>query len=865
MEQLDLSSSLFTNKDSISIKQHDTTPRNAPPSLTMTPLPAHIPTLIALVGQMRQELESQLTKLFSLNPGRRETIFQYLMKLSGQNPFSHLYGKPEDSLKNWINQLHTPAQENALRTFFEEVALITLGQALLLKIWSERGIRVLKTEDLVHLNWALSSALKPFLPTDRESWQITRPNLYSWYNPSAAIQRDLWKAFEAWNITEESPLFLIQIFKLVRQFQPAWPEVKGYDPRFFSTLWEQISNFGFQTEIKVGPLKRRAVAFTPTLRDGAFTLAGPPSVTWIGLEQNPFHLFIAELCQLWRGPSAPPLWSLGNGLEVFGRDQLSLAIGSPKPSLHALITEIEACDLAFVLEERTIRVQNKTLESQELREKLELSPSLKKLKSPQTSLGNFQTAVALHKLRPGGLLWLLRDEPLSTQDGKEFLNFVLEKSKLLCEWNFSEISHGLPVLAPLFPKYLYLFQKELSTHDRLEHRPTRITTSGQIRSHIEVPLFLSEALLAYHQLPQNRDHWQIHSQVSPTTQKDWSELWPDPAQNETILALEEFKRNSMPLASFTTVRTHTLRSADDGSSWNFIVPKNGILLSPDPHSQNTKLLVKPILSIQDHAHETGFVILLSQADWIIPLSSYLQSEWVKKWLDFNAERKNGKWVLSEQLLKFIPIPKNLLNALSGDTLLPQEWKNLVAEISYKPKEILEKIKSQFPTPEIKEIQAHLFIETSKNIHRILKEQGKLLSLIHSNGQINWKSLLEILPASEFASATFCSEVLLSGSMPSHVPITRFEKIKSPIPGILFSTESGLHMSMGSHNPKLLEILWDQLQDLVHPTWNELIQILKLPRQLAQFEATVLEIIKSHSIQSQRIKNLNELLCNCINF
>src|SRR5206468_1222235 len=94
-------------------------------------------------------------------------------------------------LRRWMDPGRTPAQVKALMVFFEEVALIALAQAVLLKSWSDRGIRPWKREDLGGLNWALSTSLKPHIPLDREGWQITR-NLYSWYNPSITLQNELW-------------------------------------------------------------------------------------------------------------------------------------------------------------------------------------------------------------------------------------------------------------------------------------------------------------------------------------------------------------------------------------------------------------------------------------------------------------------------------------------------------------------------------------------------------------------------------------------------------------------------------------------------------------------------------------------------
>ncbi|MBI4925299.1 MAG: hypothetical protein HY843_05175 [Bdellovibrio sp.] len=846
-------------------------PYNRSLTTLLSPLPPYVATLIALSGQMRQELEANLAKLFSLNPGRREAIFQYLSKLSAQN--TGFLNNTSDPLKSWINQLYTSAQENALRTFFEEVAIFTLGQVLLLKSWSDRGIRPMKQDDLNNLNWALSSALKPFLPVDREGWQVTRPNLYSWYNPSSAIQRDLWKAIEPWTLADESPFFLLQLLKLTRQFQPSWPEIRGYDLRFFSTFWEKIFKFGFQTEIKMGPLKRRPVAFSPTLRDSTMVLTSPKELSWIGLEQNQFQLFLSEMSQLWRGPGVPPLWTTGSGLEVFAKDQLSLTLGSPKPSLYALITEMEACDIAFVLEERCIRPQGRQNEAQEFRNQLENYPSLKKLKSTHTSMGAIQACVALSKLRPGGLLWIAREEPLAQHEGQECLNFLLEKAKLLCEWSFTDVNHTLPLTAPLFPKYLYLFQRETNIQNRLENYPLRISIEGQIRSHIEVPLLLSDAFTLEHPSPPQREHWKIHHQQSPSPQKEWSELWPERTEHDVLDALEKLRKNSVPLAYFTTIRQCIDSAPKPQGPWKFSNQNIGLFASlPYNKTENHELLVTPTNDLTPTSKGTGFFILFRESSWMYPLKYYLQSKVMEKWFDHTAERKNGRWILSEHVLKLVPIPKPIIFAMGipleneATTLsLPREWQNLLVETDSKAEEIKEKLLTLKTSPEKECIQASVFVEATHALEKIKQDQAKLLSLVGADGQIEWADLIELLPKPELTQATYSDQVQISGNLPLHLPIINIEKVRSPIPGILFCSETGRNVQLSSIKPRVLDILWSEVKNLVNPTWGELIKILKIPRDMELFEQTAVEILKSHGRKIKQIQNLNDLIVTCLNF
>jgi hypothetical protein len=238
----------------------------------------------------------------------------------------------------------------------------------------------------------------------------------------------------------------------------------------------------------------------------------------------------AELIQLWWGPCEPPLWARNDGLETHSRDQLSLDLMSAKPSLLSRIKDMESFDLAFVLEERSLRAQGRSPEAHRFREQLDQLPYFKKIRASGTSLGDLQACVALSKLRPGGWLWWAREEALGSVDGQETLRFLLDRGQLTAEWDFSRLEHGLPLNQmglPLFPRHLYLFQREPRIEERHGHRPLKLTVQGQLRSHVELPLALRGALLSKARPQAPHAHWQIHAHVSPSRQKDWLERWPD--------------------------------------------------------------------------------------------------------------------------------------------------------------------------------------------------------------------------------------------------------------------------------------------------------------------------------------------------
>jgi hypothetical protein len=858
---------------------------NASPPGQPAHLPAFMPTVVALVGLIRQELEANLPKLLSLNPSRREAMAQHLDRLAGIAPGPSASSGVADAgggLRRWIQGPRTPAQNAALAAFFEELALVTVGQAIVLKAWSDRGLRAWKEEDLGRLNWALSNTLKPHVPLDREGWQITK-NLYSWYNPSPALQRDLWSALEGWRITDEGPELLAGLLRMARPAPSEGTAAGGYDPRFFDTLWRNLDGFGFDPAAPSDcPMRRKRVVFSPTLRDGTMVRTGPVSLSWVGLEEHPFQLLVAELVQLWWGPAAPPVWAIGTGLEVHSRDQLTLALGSPKPSLFSRIGEMEAADLAFVLEERLIKGNHRSADAQRFREQAEALPYFRKLRAPGTTLGDLQACVALSKLRAGGLLFWARDEALGSADGAEALGFLLERSRVVCEWDFSAVSHSLPVTRPLFPKHLYLLARDPDVQSRLSHRPLRVTLEGQIRSHVEVPLVLGDALQATAARgtprPAPRGNWQLHVQQSPTPQKEWAERWPDPAEPDALRSLEELRASSLPLAAVTTVRPTPQGDPERDHAWT--VPRGavakGLWVQATTKSGSRRLAAAALPAPGQEAKGAGFFVLVPDESWIAPVVAYLESAQVTSWLEHHAERRGDRWHLSEQVVKFIPVPRTLLQSLGGAPAadagqapspsfalpLPGEWEKLASEVPYQPKLVRERLAGLAEDETGRRIRAALFVRAARAIEHLKGSQARLLSLVSDDGRVRWRELFDILPKSQFVPAAAHSSVRLSGTLPNHLPVSRIERVKIPAPGFLFATETGFHLHLASESPRILEMLAEQLEGLRHPTWGELTQYLRLPRHLDVVEATAADVLRSHGEQAAKLRDLCELLSAC---
>ncbi|MEK6578677.1 MAG: hypothetical protein AABZ55_05570 [Bdellovibrionota bacterium] len=832
------------------------------------------PRLMAITGRMLQELEMHVGKLLTLNPSRREAIAQYLDSLSGNAIGPNGIGinsDPAGGLRHWIQGPRSSHQNLALKTYFEEVALIALGQAIVLKSWADRKIRPWSLADLGRLNWALSSALKSQLPLDREGWQITKPNLYSWYNPGSSIQEEIWQALEALDVAEEGTALLVHILSSSRQAKPSFPEPRGYDARFFESIWGRLTSFGINFREVETPMRRCRNVFSPTLRDGAMVKTGPRHLTWIGTEASPYSLYIVELLQLWWGPACPPLWTTGTGLETHSREQLPLALNSPKPSLLNRISEMEACEMAFVLEERSVRTQGRGNESQRFKLQLENLPYFKKLRSSGTTLGALQACVALSKLRPQGLLWWAREEPLSNQDGTEILSFILDRGKILCEWNFADLTHSLPSSISLFPKYLYLISREIRLEDRLSHRPVRISLRGQIRSHIEIPLVLEDALSAYHQPGSNRGHWEVNLSKSPTTQKEWADRWPEPTCQATLRTLSEIKAVSLTLGSHATVKATPPGNPNRNNTWIMDPSLVGLWVYPEfSHADGRKLIVQTLPRENTPVQGSGFLLLLPSSDWEAPLQAYLESPIIRNWLDHNGERRGERWVLNEQVLRYLPVPKALLQALGSQSPeilsyrcpISSDWQTLLPQTVERPANLRNAFTKLPPGEEGIRIRFEILAKASQEQKRIQNVRANLFSMVRPDGSLRWDKLLQALPKSELVLLTLHSQVRMIGNLSSQVPIIKIDLVKAPSNAILFVTESGANLHLASDSSLLLDMIWSQVSGLIHPTWAEIVAFARLPRKLELAESMARDVLMVHGENAGRLRELRELIGIC---
>ena len=758
------------------------------------------PSLLSLVPSMVQELWERSPQLLTINPSRRESILQHLQTLASGNVL------PKATLREWLENQRNQTEARAFSAYFEEIAILTLCQALLLKRWREMTGGTVQREQIGRLNFELSSSLKPYVPLHRESWHLTRPNIYTWYQPSPSMVEEIDHVLSGFPIEHEGPGLILEVCNESRRYQPTTPEIVGYDQRFSLAILQQLVGLG--VELDPLPFNRKRLFYTPNLRFGGMGFGTPKQTQWIGFESNLFQLLCAEMMLLWWGPKDPPDWALGSSLEAHPREQLSLgSAAAPRAGVLQFLSEIEACDFSWVLEEQT-KIASKQ------RGLLENLPYFKKLVTTGTSVGCLQAAVAITKLRPYGKMLWARETPLTLEEGADAIGFLFSRGRLLAEWDLSAVEHHLPTKTPLFPRYWYLFEREIDTERRSTHRPRRVSVTGAIKSHIEVSTFLEEVLRAGIGEPQaqvggGRSQWRMHVAVSPTAQKDWLSHWPTKTKAQTIQVLDRLQERSVPLATIGTLRT--LHAQAPRPEWKGL----RIEASDSPRA----LVVTPLEHLRGVDAITGFVLFLTDDSAAATIAQYLESAWVQLWLDHRAERRGEKWALSEALLKMLPVPEALHRVISGGEPFEMQWH--VNALGKDPK---------LPLPEALRGWSR-FSCISKALLEIDTSLCRLSTYVQADGTVVWKNVLKLIPVNEICPMPHSSQLVLQGNLPVHSAIVRIERTKGNPGGIVLMTESGAVMKIGSPLKTLLDMVHSQATHFSHPTWGELVDWVRIPRNL----------------------------------
>jgi hypothetical protein len=72
------------------------------------------------------------------------------------------------------------------------------------------------------------------------------------------------------------------------------------------------------------------------------------------------------------------------------------------------------------------------------------------------------------------------------------------------------------------------------------------------------------------------------------------------------------------------------------------------------------------------------------------------------------------------------------------------------------------------------------------------------------------------------------------------------------------TSLGMSMKILPEAPALLEMIWEQLQGIEHPTWSDLVKYLKVPRRLEVAQDTAADILKSYREVQSVLEDLRTL-------
>jgi len=302
--------------------------------------------------------------------------------------------------------------------------------------------------------------------------------------------------------------------------------------------------------------------------------------------------------------------------------------------------------------------------------------------------------------------------------------------------------------------------------------------------------------------------------------------------------------------------------------------KGAALRTHPVQTKKQNLIATPIKhalerSLKDAKNPTpGFLVVLSDPQWTGPIAAYLQSPMVKLWLEHFAEKTvTGSLALKEQNLKFIPIPKAMIEALEQEKLPQQDprWRQMISEIENQPALITATLKALPLKLENAKLHATLFTRAARELEKLQERQRQLLAMVDETGNLNWRKFLSVLPIKDCMPFPVNPAVHLTGQLPPHHPIKRIEKISTQKSGILLSCEAGYLMQVISDDSTVLEMLWDQMKDLNLPTWNELTQTIFLPRKISHVREAAGDIMKAHATKMERVRDLKGLLEICSSF
>jgi hypothetical protein len=511
---------------------------------------------------------------------------------------------------------------------------------------------------------------------------------------------------------------------------------------------------------------------------------------------------------------------------------------------------MEACDLAVVLDHPSVKLSDRTPAASELRKKIDGLAYFNRLKTQDVSLGALQACVAMTKLRPGGKLWWVRDRAVNPSEGEPVLRFLLEHAKLVCRWDLSELQHTLPGSDPLLPKHLLLFERDPARESRDAHRPAEVQIHGTVRSHIEVPRLLEDIFAARMGTPEPQgSSWKLHRQESPVSQREWEGVWPDPIQLKTLERVDRLRRNSLPLSQVANLHPFSERS-----------PKRGLLVSLVSRAGRPELRARAWnagLATED----AKFVLLHDSEEVLGILSSYLESTPVSEWLEVYCERRKTGLVLTEPTLRLLPVPAWIQSPERMGTLaaLPHEARVTLDQIGIRAENPWGWLDHVQADEDLKELyRMHLIRTCAREIVRSRQSLGHYKRMITAEGGIAWRELIQVLPESETHAFSVHRSLQIQGTLPLHSPIEKKDFLRSA-QAIVLTTDRGHQARLLSENRQLLEALWQQIEPLSHPTWNEITACVRLPRDFESAQSSANDILESYGHQLRLQERWDQIL------
>jgi hypothetical protein len=809
--------------------------------------------------------------LLKLNPSRRESLGRFLSELCR-------IAEPEDpqvALKSFIRIDRSEAEHEALKQLFKQIALVQIGKAMLVKSWDKTLGTTSSKADLKDLTAAVERGLRPFMHLQTSTCQLIQRNFYSWYKLSAESQDQLWTLLSEIQDLDQAKEWLL--CRAINLSAETLGERDRYSKVFYQNLWKSIEkNKLFESK------SNKTYGFSPTLRDGCMIEYSPKHIEWLGFEPLSFELVFGEIRHLWKQPKALPLWVKGSGLEMSMEQQSSMLLThSGKQNVLQQMDAISSCDISLITEESLIRTQSRSMAAQALRKQVDQHSILKKLKQPTTTRGMYQACQALEKLRQGGVLVWAREELLNETSGKPALSFILNQAKILLIADFTALEFGgdsdCEKLRKDIPKALYILKKESNLESRKSHRPLMIKAYGTLKSANDVSI-LFDRVISLVQKPDQAfplEPFQLHARVSPIDQREWEQHWFNPTDDQLVDRIEDLKRNSTPLGQLAVVRTvhpavNFNRSIEPDLFTNQSTQAEHSFYAWVESSKNgNEIYTASLNQLPDYMKQshTLFSITPVQPQWSEALQVLVRSQLTRDWFNYSVERKKGAWLLRESDLKSIPMPKHISHHLlnpSEANLLSESAQKILGQIPAEPGEAHKNLELLNENT----LKAQAFVLASQVLQHIETHQGTLFSLVSADEQIQYPKLFKtVLTEQDLQPLHQHPLVRFTATLSNHLAIQQISLMKFPTPGILLTTAKGLTQQLFIQDQWLRERCFEMLQELqtiiAEPTWGELCNMIKLPKNPTQAQAMSQQILKAYAHEKMKRKELNHLLGACL--